>query len=107
QSFGDLLFSTNRVEKAQQYYQKALLLYHSEQEPMGLAYTSAELIRCNHRLDSLKQDELEKLAAEALIMAERSGVRSVSQYVLTALYEAFDEDEGRLKDLLKKIGVKV
>jgi tetratricopeptide (TPR) repeat protein len=105
QSLGDLLLSADRTEEALPFYQDAISLYQSEQEPMGLAYSLAEIVRCCYRLGSLDRDELEKLAAKALTMAGRSGVESVSQYVMGALYEACDEDKDKIEDLLKTISV--
>ena len=104
-SLGDLLLSAKRTEEALPLYQDAISLYQSEQEPMGLAYTLSELIRCNHQLGALGSDEVRKLAVEALNQAERSGVESVTHYVLGALHEFFDKDEKKLKDFLKSISV--
>ena len=36
------------LDKARSLYERALKLYEKEQEPMGAAYTCAELARCHH-----------------------------------------------------------
>ena len=105
QELGDLLLAADRIEEALPFYQDAISNYQFEQEPMGLAYSLAEVVRCRYRLGSLDPDELKKLAVEALTMAGRSGVKSVSQYVMGALYEACDEDKYKIEDLLKSIKV--
>ena len=70
---------------------------------MGLAYTLSELIRCYHQLGSLSSDELKNITIEAFAKAGQSGVEAVTQYVLRALHEYFDNDERVLIDFLSSI----
>ncbi|MEB4591359.1 hypothetical protein VSS37_10245, partial [Candidatus Thiothrix sp. Deng01] len=95
---GILLLSENQPEQALSVYAQALPLYQAEQDPTGLAYTLAEIIRCQQRLGHL--EELEQLAVAALQAASASNTPPVVQYVLRALYEACDEDEAKLQAFL-------
>ena len=104
QSTGDLEFSLNEPAIALQNYRNAVILYRAEQAPMGLAYSMAEMLRCHQKLATLDAGTLTELATEALIAADQSGVESVIQYVLRALYEACDEDEDKMKALLDSLG---
>ncbi|MDL2322259.1 hypothetical protein LJC47_07960, partial [Desulfosarcina sp. OttesenSCG-928-B08] len=98
QALGDLLLKENDFKKALRFYEEALPLYRSQQEPMGCAYTLAEIIRCQHRLKIL--DRLADLAKEALMQAQASGVESVTGYVLQAFLEACDGDKDKLAAFL-------
>ncbi|MBV5288631.1 MAG: tetratricopeptide repeat protein [Pelodictyon phaeoclathratiforme] len=103
QSLGDLLLSEKRAEEATLIYQNAIQLYQAEQDPMGLAYTWSELIRCHHLLGDLNEDDLRKIAVTGLIDAKRSGIESVSQYLIGALYEFFDKNDESLKRFFESI----
>ena len=96
QSLGDLLLSIKHLEEALSYYQDAVSLYRTEQDPMGQAYTLAEIIRCLYRLGGLGSDELRKLALDALEQADKSGIESVTNYVVGALFEACENSKDKL-----------
>lgn len=69
---------------------------------MGAAYTLAELIRTGHHLGH--SDQLKSRLKLALTEANKSGVESVTQYVLGAAFEAVDRDEDKLKSILGELG---
>lgn len=101
QALGDVCLKKTDFEQALGFYEEALPLYRSEQEPMGWAYTLAEIIRCCHGLKTL--DRLADLTKEALTQAKASGVESVTDYVLEALLEACDRDEEKWEALSKRL----
>ena len=101
QSQGDLSLGMGEFQQADQHYRQALVLYLSEKTPMGEAYTRAKLIRCSMHVPA--ETPLAEALLLALLAAQRSGVESVTQYVIKAAFEACGEDEVKLKALLSQI----
>lgn len=106
QSMGDLLMTQGKLDEALDFYTDALALYRNERDPMGEAYTLSEIIRCLYRKGSLGGDDMKKLATASLVAAQGSGVESVFQYVMATLYEAHGEDEAKLGEFLKSLGLR-
>ena len=101
QSQGDLLLSGSEYENALNIYNQASEIYNSERDSMGLAYTLAEIIKCNYYLNC--QENQKSLAIEAINAAQASGVPQVEQYVIRSLYEVCGESEEDLQFFLESL----
>ncbi|MDX2300172.1 MAG: hypothetical protein NW204_10650 [Xanthomonadaceae bacterium] len=84
-SLGDLESRLGRPDEARALYERALDLYAIEQEPMGSAYTWAELARCWHAL--AREAERDAALVQAFGFAKRAGAEPVREYVLAVLVE--------------------
>lgn len=88
---GDQLLQESQFANAARVYRQALTLYAREQEPVGRAYTCAELARCAHRQSDL--EERDTYLKNGLENAVASGVDSVRRYVMAALVEVTGGEE--------------
>lgn len=98
QSQAEMLLATQQTAQALLIYKQALIIYQDEQVPSGQAYTLAELIRCHYQLSHT--EEIPIIGKYALTAAIQSNTPDILNYVLRALYEAFDQDEDKLRAFL-------
>ncbi|TXH71190.1 MAG: TIR domain-containing protein [Thiothrix sp.] len=99
QSQADLLLATEEATQALLIYEQALSIYQDEQVPSGQAYTLAELLRCHHQLGYT--EKLPMIGRYAINAAIESNTPDIIQYVLGAIYEAFNQDEEQLRVFLE------
>jgi tetratricopeptide (TPR) repeat protein len=99
---GILNRSESEWDNAVKNFAQAFELFSAEREPMGLAYTCAELIRCEKH-GGVAAEAIRPLVIQALTSAEASGVPSVVEYVNGVLVEFFDGNREQAQAFLHEL----